>query len=261
MSSVNIALLVPAFNEAEHIAHTTLVMREALDAGLVQRAIVLDGGSEDDTASIAASFGIEVLRVPSLLPHLGPEVLGKGDSLFRGVHSVEADWYIFLDADLGNVCIDHITAFTQHITPTTTAPFLKGGFVRVDEHGVPRDIPAGRVTELVGRPLLRRVHNSLAGFSQPLSGQVAIAAPLARSLTFATGYGVEVAMMIDVFRAVGLEGMLEADMGVINNRWKPDSALGDVSDQVLAGASLRVVTMSEHGIVTHPLVQNREPIS
>jgi glucosyl-3-phosphoglycerate synthase len=256
--SVSVALLVPAVNESSNIAATALVMREALDAGLVSRAVVLDGGSTDDTASIALSFGVEVMSVASLLPSLGAEVLGKGDSLFRGVHSVDADWYVFLDADLGNVCIDHVTAFTSMIG-TPGVSFLKGGFVRVDEFGVPRDIPAGRVTELVGRPLLRRVHNSLAGFSQPLSGQVAIAGPLARSLTFATGYGVEVAMMIDVFRAVGLEGMLEADMGVINNRWKPEDALGEVTDQVLAGASLRAVTMSEHGIVTHSMVQNCEP--
>ena len=253
-----VALLVPAFNESTNIAATALVMREALDAGLVSRAVVLDGGSTDDTASITSSFGVEVLSVASLLPSLGAEVLGKGDSLFRGVHSIDADWYVFLDADLGNVCIDHVTAFTSLID-TPGVSFLKGGFVRVDEQGVPRDIPAGRVTELVGRPLLRRVHNSLAGFSQPLSGQVAISGPLARSLTFATGYGVEVAMMIDVFRAVGLEGMLEVDMGVINNRWKPEDALGEVTDQVLAGASLRAVTMSEHGIVTHSMVQNREP--
>ena len=256
--SMSVALLVPAVNESSNIAATALVMREALDAGLVSRAVVLDGGSTDDTASIALSFGVEVLSVASLLPSLGAEVLGKGDSLFRGVHSVDADWYVFLDADLGNVCIDHVTAFTSMIG-TPGVSFLKGGFVRVDEFGVPRDIPAGRVTELVGRPLLRRVHNSLAGFSQPLSGQVAIAGPLARSLTFATGYGVEVAMMIDVFRAVGLEGMLEVDMGVINNRWKPEDALGEVTDQVLAGASLRVVTMSAHGLVTNHMVQNREP--
>ena len=257
--SMSVALLVPAFNESSNIAATALVMREALDAGLVSRAVVLDGGSTDDTARIASSFGIEVLAVSSLMPSLGSEVLGKGDSLFRGVHSVDADWYVFLDADLGNVCIDHVTAFTSMID-TPGVSFLKGGFVRVDEFGIPRDIPAGRVTELVGRPLLRRVHNSLAGFSQPLSGQVAIAGPLARSLTFATGYGVEVAMMIDVFRAVGLEGMLEVDMGVINNRWKPEDALGEVTDQVLAGASLRVVTMSAHGLVTNHLVQNREPL-
>lgn len=251
-----VALLVPAHNEEEHIAKTALVMREALDAGLVQRAVVLDGGSTDNTASIARKFGVEVLDVPATMPELG-EVLGKGDSLFRATRTIDADWFIFLDADLGNVCIDHITAFTEHIG-TPGLSFLKGGFVRVDEQGIPRDIPAGRVTELVGRPLLRRVDNFLASFSQPLSGQVAISCGLARSIGFVTGYGIEVAMMIDVFRAVGKEAIREVDMGVINNRWKPDDALGDVSEQVLAGASLRAVTMSDYGIVTHPLVQNRD---
>lgn len=251
-----IALLVPAHNEEEHIGKTALVMREALDAGLVHRAVVLDGGSTDNTAALAAKFGVEVLNIPSTMADLG-DVLGKGDSLFRGTRTIDADWFIFLDADLGNVCLDHITAFTEHIGMPGVS-FLKGGFIRVDENGVPRDIPAGRVTELVGRPLLRRVDNYLATFSQPLSGQVAITRDLARSLGFVTGYGVEIAMMIDVFRAVGRDGMHEVEMGVINNRWKPDDALGDVSEQVLAGASLRVVTMSEYGIVTHPMVTNRD---
>ncbi|MFM9227013.1 MAG: hypothetical protein ACKOQ1_10400, partial [Actinomycetota bacterium] len=69
-------------------------------------ATVLDGGSTDATASIARDAGIGVLAVSALMPHLGP-VLGKGDSLFRGVHSVEADWYVFLDADIGNIGLRH----------------------------------------------------------------------------------------------------------------------------------------------------------
>ena len=46
----SIALLVPAFNEAQAMARTALVMREALDAGVVSSATVLDGGSTDGTA-------------------------------------------------------------------------------------------------------------------------------------------------------------------------------------------------------------------
>jgi glucosyl-3-phosphoglycerate synthase len=90
-----------------------------------------------------------------------------------------------------------------------------------------------------------------------LSGQVAIEAKLAKSLSFVTGYGVEIAMLIDVFRAVGVEGIVEADMGFINNRYKPDDALEEVRDQVLAGAALRIVTMPEHGLVVHNEVTNR----
>jgi len=99
---VRIALLIPALNEASTMPRTACVAREALDAGLVSSATVLDGGSSDGTADAARAAGVEVLHIPSVMPELGP-VLGKGDSLFRGVHAVPADWYVFLDADIGNV--------------------------------------------------------------------------------------------------------------------------------------------------------------
>ena len=43
----------------------------------------------------------------------------------------------------------------------------------------------------------------------------------------------------------------------INNRYKPDDALEEVRDQVLAGAALRIVTMPEYGLVVHNSVTNR----
>jgi glucosyl-3-phosphoglycerate synthase len=222
----------------------------------VHSAYVLDGGSTDNTATIARDAGIHVLHVPSLIPELGP-VLGKGDSLFRGTRSVDADWFVFLDADLGNISLSHVQALVAPIG-RDGVQFVKGGFVRVDEHGEPRDIPAGRVTELVGRPLLRRAAPQLTYLSQPLSGQVAIEGNLARSLSFVTGYGIEIAMLIDVFRLVGADGIVEADMGTINNRYKPDDALEDVRDQVLAGAALRIITMPDYGLVMHGQVTNRD---
>ena len=253
----HIALLVPAFNEASAMGRTAAVMHEAQNAGVVSRAVVLDGGSVDATSDIASAHGIQTLYVPDLFPELGP-VLGKGDSLFRGVHSIDADWYVFLDADLGNVTVDHIAALVAPLSQQGVK-FVKGGFVRVDEHGAPREIPAGRVTELVGRPLLRRAAPQLTYLSQPLSGQVAIEGALARSLSFVTGYGIEIAMLIDIFRAHGEKVIAEADMGAINNRYKPDDALEDVRDQVLAGAALRIVTMPDYGLVMHGQVTNRDP--
>ena len=236
------ALLVPALNEEVGLQRTCAVMREAVDAGVVTTAYVLDGGSTDGSVDVAASFGVPVMHVPQLMPELGP-VLGKGDSLYRGVHAVDADWYVFLDADLGNVSLDHVRALVAPIATaaSTGVQFVKGGFVRVDEHGVPRAVPGGRVTEQVGRPLLRLVDDALAEFSQPLSGQVAIAAGLAKQLQFVTGYGVEIAMLIDVYRAVGMAGIVEADMGLVNNRWKADADLTGVMNEVMAGAAMRGV--------------------
>lgn len=251
----HIALLIPALNEETGIARTAAVAREALDAGLVQSAHVLDGGSVDATARVARDAGVQVVDVAGVMPELGP-VLGKGDSLFRGTRAVGADWYVFLDADLGNVSVDHIRALVASIGEPGVQ-FVKGGFVRVDEHGVPRAVPGGRVTEEVGRPLLRRVAPELAELTQPLSGQVAIRADLARSIAFVTGYGVEIAMLIDVYRAVGLQGMVEADMGTVNNRWKPDDALVHVMREVTAGALMRGVSDGCTDATMLPLLKNR----
>jgi len=252
---MHIALLIPALNEEEGMSRTARVAREAIDTGVVHSAYVLDGGSTDNTAVVARDAGIQALSVPTLFPELGP-VLGKGDSLFRGVHSVDADWYVFLDADLGNVSVDHLRALVAPIG-RAGVQFVKGGFVRVDEHGVPRAVPGGRVTEEVGRPLLRTVAAKLAELSQPLSGQVAIAADLAKSLSFVTGYGVEIAMLIDAYRSVGLAGMVEADMGAVNNRWKPDDALSDVMREVTAGAMMRSVSNGCVEPMTLPVLRDR----
>ena len=234
------------------MARTASVARAAVDSGIVDSATVLDGGSTDDTAAIARHGGLDVVHVAEVLPSLGP-VLGKGDSLFRGVHTVEAEWYVFLDADIGNVHIGHVTALVDRAARGDVV-FVKGGFVRVDEHGTPRAVPGGRVTEEVARPVLSGIAPVLTGLSQPLSGQVAVRGDVARQMRFLTGYGIEIAMLIDIWRVHGAAGIAEADMGEIQNRWKPDHELDDVRDQVLAAASMCGVGVPG---LSHPLVCER----
>jgi hypothetical protein len=48
-------------------------------------------------------------------------------------------------------------------------------------------------------------------------------------------------MLIDVYRAVGMAGIVEADKGLVNNRWKPDGDLANVMNEVTAGAAMRGV--------------------
>ncbi len=47
---------------------------------------------------------------------------------------------------------------------------------------------------------------------QPLAGEVAARRELLEALPFATGYGVEIAMLIDVWRDVGLDGLAQVDL-------------------------------------------------
>lgn len=254
---VRIALLIPALDEEQAMHRTAAVARQALDVGIVTSATVLDGGSRDATSAVARDAGIDALWMPGVMPELGP-VLGKGDSLFRGTRAIEADWYVFQDADIGNIAVSHVAALVAPVGRDGVV-FVKGGFVRVDENGVPRMVPGGRVTETVARPLLRQLAPELAALSQPLSGQVAVRADVARGLRFVTGYGVEIAMLIDVWRAHGAAGVVEADMGEIQNRWKPDDALDSVASQVSVAAAMRGLGAIPGGTPT--LAERYEPVS
>ncbi|MGA0862608.1 MAG: glycosyltransferase [Ilumatobacteraceae bacterium] len=243
MTSIRTALLVPALNEEAGLERTARMMRDAVDSGVVSQAVVLDGGSADHSVDVVRRAGVDVLSVADLLPNLG-EVLGKGDSLFRGVHSVDADWYVFLDADLGNVSVDHVRALVEPIGRDGIV-FVKGGFVRIDHAGRPREVPGGRVTEELVRPLLEARAPDLSRLSQPLSGQVAVRGDIAHSMRFVTGYGVEIAMLVDVWRDHGMGAIVEADMGEVQNRFKPDADLREViadvtSALVMAGLAQEV---------------------
>ena len=62
----------------------------------------------------------------------------------------------------------------------------------------------------------------------------------ARALPFPAGYGVEIAMLIDALRAVGLERMAQVDLGTRQNRHQPLSALARMALEVLAAAERRI---------------------
>src|SRR3954471_6082073 len=89
--------------------------------------------------------------------------------------------------------------------------FVKGAFRRpfVTREGVEVPDGGGRVTELTARPLLSAFYPELAGFAQPLAGEIAARRSLLERIPFATGYAIETAMLLDVYAEVGLEGMAQ----------------------------------------------------
>ena len=98
----------------------------------------------------------------------------------------------------------------------------------------------GRVNHLTARPALALFYPELAGFRQPLAGEVAARRELLERIPFATGYGVEVAMLIDVWREVGLGGMAQVDLDEHINTHQPLSALTPMAFTVLSTIVRRV---------------------
>ena len=98
------------------------------------------------------------------------------------------------------------------------------------------DLPGGggRVSQLMARPLLAAFYPALSALTQPLAGEVAATRELLESIPFATGYAVEMAMLLDVHDAAGAGAMAQCDVGERRNNHQPLDALRPMAETVLA---------------------------
>jgi len=86
---------------------------------------------------------------------------------------------------------------------------------------------------------LELFYPELAAVRQPLAGEVAARRELLERVPFATGYGVEIGMLIDVWREVGLDGIAQVDLDEHRNRHQPLAALTPMARTVLATIARR----------------------
>jgi glucosyl-3-phosphoglycerate synthase len=98
----------------------------------------------------------------------------------------------------------------------------------------------GRVTELMARPLLNLFYPELAGIEQPLAGEVAARRELLERMPFVTGYGVDVALLLDAYAMVGLEGIAQVDLELRQNAHQSLRDLGPMAYEVLRAVASRL---------------------
>ena len=90
--------VIPAVNEGERIGR---VLEAVAGAKLVGEVIVVDDGSVDDTAKVAASAdGARVVRLP--------RNRGKGAAMWEGARRAGNGVLVFLDADLVGLRREHV---------------------------------------------------------------------------------------------------------------------------------------------------------
>ena len=180
---MSVIALIPAFNESERIAATVTA---ALGIEAVDRVVVVDDASSDDTSRLARAAGAEVLTLH--------ENLGKGSALDAGLSTVssDADILLLLDGDLAESAIQGAALL---------APILRG---EADMTVATFPRPEGKAGFGLVKGLARwGIARMGGGFlaEAPLSGQRALSRAAWTHVTpFAFGYGVEVALTIRALR-------------------------------------------------------------
>ncbi|MER7669266.1 glucosyl-3-phosphoglycerate synthase [Kitasatospora sp. NPDC096128] len=238
-----VSVVLPALDEEATVGDIVrTVRRELMDRiPLVDELVVVDSGSTDATAAVAAAAGARVEHRDRILPRL-PAVPGKGEVLWRSLLVTHGDIVCFVDADLR----EFDPAFVSGIVgPLLTEPdihLVKAMYDRPLETESGAVVPAGggRVTELVARPLLNLHWPELAGFVQPLGGEYAARRSLLERLPFPTGYGVELGLLVDALDLVGLDALAQVDVGVRHHRHQDGQALGRMAATIYRTALERL---------------------
>lgn len=223
-SRPSVSVCIPARNEAQTVG---AIVSTACSVEGITRVIVLDHGSTDSTARIAAAAGAVVVDANRVLAEFGPAE-GKGDVLWRSLAVCDSDIVVWIDADLSTFTADYITKLAAPFD-NPVVQLVRSTYTRAF-HGV--DDEGGRVTELTARPLLQHLRPDLAHIRQPLSGEYAMRTAAARALPFEIDYGVEVGLTIDTADRFGIASIAQVDLGTRGHRNRPLSELHEQARQV-----------------------------
>ncbi|QHC25982.1 glucosyl-3-phosphoglycerate synthase [Streptomyces sp. GS7] len=243
-----VSVVLPALDEEATVGAIVATIRAELmtaDVPLVDELVVLDSGSTDRTAEVAAAAGARVVHRDSVLPRI-PAVPGKGEVLWRSLLVTTGDIVCFVDADLREFSAGFVSGIVGPLLTDPEIQFVKAMYDRPLETGAGQVRSAagveqgGRVTELVARPLLNLHWPQLAGFVQPLGGEYAARRSLLERLPFPVGYGVELGLLVDALHTVGLDALAQVDVGVRKHRHQGGQALGRMAAAIYRTAQLRL---------------------
>lgn len=187
-----VTVVIPAYNESAHIPATLGALRTCKQ---ISEILLVDDGSQDDTARLAREGGARVLMLP--------QNTGKGGAITAAFPEVRGDVVLLLDADLEETApqalalVDPIIAGEADLTIASFTSRNSGqGF------GAAKKFARLGIRLLTGRTLL-----------SPLSGQRCMKKKvLGELLPLAPRFGVEVGMTIDALRR-GYR-VLEIDTGL-----------------------------------------------
>jgi glucosyl-3-phosphoglycerate synthase len=208
-----VSVCLPARNEAATIGPILEALLPLKRSGLLDQIVVVDD-STDGTA---------------------------GDAMWRSLTVLKGELICFLDADSELFGAHFAYGLLGPLIADSEISLVKGFYrrpFRLGQTTMPDG--GGRVTELTARPLLAHFYPELAPVRQPLAGEIAARRELLEALPFVTGYGVDIGLLLDAYRAVGLAGLAQVDLDVRQNAHQPLRDLGPMALEILRTVASRL---------------------
>jgi glucosyl-3-phosphoglycerate synthase len=228
-----VTVCIPTRETADTIGETVGAIAPLQELGLVDQLLVIDADSEDGTASLAQAAGADVYLETDLLPQFGP-VLGKGDAMWRALSVATGEIVVYLDGDVRDFDAHYVTGLLGPLVESERIAWVKGFYRRpLAIDGLEIEDGGGRVTELTARPLLELLVPDLAAFRQPLAGECAARRSLLMEIPYCCGYGVEIAMLLEAWRRLGLSRMAQVGLGSKRNSHQSLASLAEMSREVI----------------------------
>lgn len=241
-TGTTISVCLPARDERATVGAIIRSIHEDLvTPGLVDELIVMDDDSTDGTSTEAAVAGARVVRVSEVPPY---EVTrgGKGTVLWKSLFASSGDVVCWIDADIAGFQSHMVTGLLGPLLTDPTIHFVKGFYDRPERAGS----GGGRVTELVARPLIGMFHPHLADIVQPLAGATSARRHVLESVRFVRGWGVDLALLLDVADEAGVGAIAQCDLGTLVHDSKSLLGLGPQAAAALA------IALSRAGIQRPP---------
>ena len=225
---LTISLCLPTYNEEKTIGQEIVIFKaELMDRfPLLDEIAVIDSGSTDKTCQIAAEFGADVYIASEHLTEYG-HYRGKGENLWKALYLLRGDIIVYVDSDIANIHPRFVYGLVGPLLVNPEVHYVKAFYDRPIAHsGQLRPTGGGRVTEILIRPLFSLFYPELTAILQPLSGEYAGRRSILEQIPFPVGYGVETAMLIDIYQRLGMEAFAQTDLDRRLHRNKDTVALG-----------------------------------
>lgn len=234
--SRRVSLCIPCRDEATTIGSLVTLLRTDLVErhGVLDELIVLDDRSSDDSAVVARRAGATVVDIDDVHRRYGVGH-GKGNALWGTLLVSSGDFVVWCDADVTSVEPSWVVRLLAPLLDDPSVALVKALYHRPTASG-----GGGRTTELVARPLLSLYVPELVGLHQPLSGEFAARRDALAEIPFVEGWGVEIAMLIDVARRFGPDSIGQVDLGERHHRHRPLHELSVQAAEVMATLLARV---------------------